>query len=151
MKFACSLGLAALSIAVLLAATPARATLSSAEDVSVYSQLRRLADRLKAEGNKAINAAGQAAGHALEQSQHAITDARSELAPYLQTFGKMLNERKARLAIIGADAAAIFETWRQTTEKSWSDIKRAANEALKRFRDWINQQFVPDEQVQIPV
>ena len=66
----------------------------------------------------------------------------SELALHLETFGKTLNEQKARLAIIGEDAAAHVEAWR-AAEESWSDIERSAIGAL--------EQPVPDEQAQISV
>jgi hypothetical protein len=154
--------------AVLIAATIASsAGLASAKPTdshdSAYSKFESLASRLKADGERMLAAAGDATARAVDASKGAIAGAQDDLAPRLETFRQMLNEQKAKLAMIGEDAAARFDAWKQAATKSWSDawteswsqswaeIQRAATETLDRFRDWIAKTPDGEEHTEIPV
>lgn len=160
-------GAVLLAAALLASASPVPAKPAESQEDSGYSKFESLASRLKAEGRWALNAAGDATARAVEASKDAVAEAETDLAPRLETFRQVLNEQKAKLATLGADAAARFDAWKQAAAKSWSEmwsetltdswadswaeIHRAATEALDWFRGWIDEQPTTEEQTETPV
>lgn len=148
---------------LLLAVPPVSAKPTESQEDSVSSQFESLASRLKAEGERALDAAAGATARAIEASKGAIAETQTELGPRLQTFRQLLNEQKAKLAMIGEDAASRFNAWKQAATKywaemwseslteSWTEIRRAAVDALDRFRDWIDGQPDTEEHTETPV
>jgi len=156
---------------LLLAATPALAKPAESQDDSLYSQFESLASRLKAGGARAAEMAGAATARAVEASKGAIAEMQTDAGPRLETFRKALNEQKAKLAMIGEDAAQRLDAWKQAATKSWSEmwsetlseslteswadswaeLHRAAAEALDWCRGWINEQPATEEQTETPV
>ena len=160
-------GAVIIASALLLAATPVSAEPAESQDDSLYSQFESLASRLKADSDRALEAASAATARAVEASKRAIVEIQADAGPRLETFRQTLNEQKAKLGIIGADAATRFDEWKQATTKSWSEmwsdawtkswsqswveIQRAAAETLDRFRDWIAKTPDNEEQTETPV
>ncbi len=71
-----------------------------------HSQFESLASRLKAGTERALDAASDAAARAVDASKGAIAETETDLGPRLETFRQMLNDQKAKLAMIGEDAVA---------------------------------------------
>lgn len=165
------IGTAIVAAALLFAASSVSAKPTESQEDSLHSQFESLASRLKAEGQRAIDAAARVTARAVDASKGAIAETQTDLGPRLETFRQTLNEQKAKLAMIGADAAARLEAWKQAATKSWSEmwseasaeswrdtwteswaeIQRATTEVLDRFRDWIDKQQNTEEQTQTPV
>jgi hypothetical protein len=154
---------ALVAAAIVLAATPVGAKTTESQENS-YSAFTAFASRLKAQSEQALTLTAKAAAYAIEEGKAAIAESEKTLAPRLETFRLMLNEQKARLGIIGQDAAqrlkawkeaaakAWDETWSDTTwTRSWTEIHRSAMEMVDRFRDWIAKQSVSDKQTETPV
>lgn len=156
-------GAALLAATLVLAVTPVSAKSSESQENSSYSAFAHLASTLKAESEKALAATAKAAAQAVGQSRAAIAEAEKDFAPRFETFRLMLNEQKARLGIIGQDAAQRLKAWTEAATKawdekwsdtwahSWAEIHRSAFETLDRFRDWIAKQSVSDDQTETPV
>jgi hypothetical protein len=171
--------IAVLAATMLIAVGPVSANPVESQDNSQQSELERLAARLKAKSERAIAVASQAAARAVEASKDAIAETQTDLGPRLETFRKMLNAQKAKLATLGEDAAARFDAWKQAATKSWSEtwnetwnktwnetwteswgetwtdswaeLHRSAQEAVDWLRDWIEKQSGPDAQTETPV
>jgi len=157
---------ALVAVAVLLAVTPVSAKTTESQENS-YSAFTAFASQLKAQSEQALAATAKAAAYALEEGKAAVAEGEKNLAPRLETFRLMLNQQKARLGIIGQDAAQRLnawkeaaakawdekwsDTWSDTWARSWTEIHRSAMETLDRFRDWIAKQSVSDEQTETPV
>jgi hypothetical protein len=163
--------------AVLVAATlalsagSALAKPADSQEDPASSQFESLASRLKAGTERALDAASDAAARAVDASKGAIAETETDLGPRLETFRQMLNDQKAKLAMIGEDAVDRFDAWKQAATDSWSEIwsdtrtkswtqtftqswtefRRAATEALDRFRDWIADQPKSDDYTETPV
>jgi len=137
----------ALAAVTLLLATAPEVFAKPAEpqENSLQLRLERLASVLKAEGERAIAAAANAANRAWEENKDTVAEVKTGLAARLESFGKLLNEQKARLATLGEDAAARIDAWRQAASSSWAEIHRSATEALDWFQGWIAKQSVSDE------
>jgi len=148
--------------ALVLTATPVGAKTTESQENS-YSAFTAFASRLKAESEQAFTVTAKAAAYAIEEGKAAIAESEKNLAPRLETFQLMLNQQKARLGIIGQDAAQRLKAWKETAAKawdekwsdtwtrSWTEIHRSAMEMVDRFRDWIAKQSVSDEQTETPV
>ena len=148
--------------AVVLAVTPVSAKATESQENS-YSAFTAFASQLKAQSEQALAVSAKAAAYAIEEGKAAIAQSEKTLAPRLKTFRLMLNQQKARLGIIGQDAAqrlkawkeaaakAWDETWSDTWTRSWTEIHRSAMETLDRFRDWIAKQSVSDDHTETPV
>jgi hypothetical protein len=153
--------------ALALSASPASAEPTESQEDSPYAKVESLASRLKAGTERALDAAGDAAARAVDASKGAIAETQTDLGPRLETFRQLLNEQKAKLAIIGEDAAARFDAWKQAATDSWSELwsytwtkswtqswtefQRTATEALDRFRDWIAEKPVSEDDTETPV
>jgi hypothetical protein len=147
---------------VLLAVTPVSAKTAESQDNS-YSAFAAFASQLKAQSEQALAATAKAAAYAIEEGKAAIAEGEKTLAPRLETFRLTLNQQKARLGIIGQDAAQRLKSWKEAAAKawdekwsdtwaqSWTEIHRSAMETLDRFRDWIAKQSVSDEHTETPV
>ena len=164
------LSVALVSAALLLAALPASAKPAESQDNSFHTELDHFASTLKAEGRRALTAAANAVAHAVHDGSAALAaalaEAETDAATQLQEFRAALNERKARLGMIGEDAAERLETWKQTWKQetiaawldswpdSWTDtmsaMHRSATGALDWFRDWLKTPSA-SEPTQIPV
>ena len=146
---------ACVAVAALLAAGPASSNPAEPHENSSYSQLERFAAALKAQSERALAAASQAAAHALREGERALAEAETDLAPQMRTFDTMLNEEKDRLAMIGKDTAARFEAWKTEALQYWSQsfakLSRSALAALDRFRDWIAKHAVTGKQTETNV
>jgi hypothetical protein len=154
---------AVLAAAFLLPATPVSANTSESQENSSYSAFTSFASSLKAQSAQAFAATAEAAAQAIEEGKAAIAEAEKNLAPRFETFRFALNEQKARLGIIGQDAAAQLKVWKDAAAKawdenwsdtwahSWAEIQRSAMETFDRFRDWIAKQSVSDEPTETPV
>lgn len=156
---------AAVSAALLLGALPASATPSDSRDN--FTELDRLAASLKTQGARALDAASDAATRALHDGKVALAEAETDAAQRFHEFRETLNERKARLGMIGEDAAARLKAWKQETRAAWLDlwpetwsktwsgtmsgVHRSATEALDWFRDWIGKYSASDQPDEIPV
>jgi len=164
MRFRLSCACAALLAAMLvLAVTPASAKTAESQDNSSYTAFTNFASQLKAESAQALAASATAAAHAIAESKAAIAEAEKNLAPRFETFRLTLNAQKARLGIIGQDAASRLKAWKEAAAKawdekwsdswahSWTEFHRSAMETLDRFRDWIAKQSVSDDQTETPV
>jgi len=164
MRFRLSCARPALLAAVLmLAVTPVSARVTESQENSSYSAFAAFASQLKARSEQALAATSKAAAQMIEQSKAALSETEKDFAPRLETFGLMLNEQKARLGIIGQDAAQRLRAWKEAAAKawdqkwsdtwaqSWTEIHRSAMETLDRFRDWIAKQSVSDDQTETPV
>lgn len=161
------LSVALVSAALLLAALPVSAKPVESQDNSFHTDLDRFASTLKAEGKRALTAAANAVAHAVNDGSAALAEAETDAAKQLQEFRAALNERKARLGMIGEDAAERLETWKQTWKQetiaawldswpdSWTDtmsaMHRSATGALDWFRDWLETPSASDKPTQIPV
>lgn len=171
-------GGALVAVALLLAAGPASANPVDSQDNSLSSQFDGMAAKLKADGERAMDAAAEMASRAVAQSQNTLTAAGERWAPRLQTFRQMLNDQKANLAIIGADAARRLNAWQQAATESWAEawadpqseswsrtlsqtwaefwtdswaeMQRSTRHALDPFRDWFEKPPV-SETTEIPV
>jgi hypothetical protein len=159
----------AVLIAAALASSAGIASAKSTEsqEDSAYSKFESLASRLKAEGDRALAVAGDVTARAVDAGKDAIAETQDDLSPRLETFRQMLNEQKAKLAMVGEDAAVHFDAWKQAATKSWSEmwsdawtaswsqswaeIQRAATETLDRFRDWIAKTPDSEEHTETPV
>lgn len=149
--FAC----AALSLGTL----PASATPAESQDNYLSTDINRLASALKAQSERAADAATRA----VDDGQSALVGAKTRMADRLENFRDALNERKATLGMIGEDVVARFDAWKQETLVPWldqwpdawtetmSDMHRSASEAVSTFRDWLNKHFAPEEPAEIPV
>lgn len=161
------LSVAIVSAALLLAALPVSAKPADSQDNFFYSDLDRFASTLKAEGQLALTATANAVTHTVHDGSAALAEAETDAAKQLQEFRAALNERKARLGMIGADAAERLETWKKTWQQvtiaawfdSWPDswidtmsaMHRSATGALDWFRDWLKTPSASDKPTQIPV
>jgi hypothetical protein len=161
------LSVALASAALLLAALPVSAKPVESQDNSFHTDLNRFASTLKAEGQRALTAAANAVAYAVHDGSAALVEAEGDAAKRLQEFRAALNERKARLGMIGEDAAERLETWKQTWKQetiaawldswpdSWTDtmsaMHRSATGALDWFRDWFETPSASDKPTQIPV
>jgi dihydroxyacetone kinase len=163
MRFRLSSAYAALVAATLmLAATPVSAKTTESQENS-NSAFTAFASQLKAQSEQALAASAKAAANAIAESKAAIAEAEKNLAPRFETFRLTLNEQKARLGIIGQDAASRLKAWTEAAAKawdekwsdswahSWTEFHRSAMETLDRFRDWIAKQSVSDDQTETPV
>ena len=155
------------AVAIASSAGLALAKPTGTPEDSAYSRFESLAFRLKADGERALAAAGDVTARAVDASKDAIAETQDDLGPRLETFRQMLNEQKAKLAMIGEDAAARFDAWKQAATKSWSEmwsdawteswnqswaeIQRAATETLDRFRDWIAKTPDSEDHTETPV
>ena len=161
------LSVALVSAALLLAALPVSAKPLESQDNSFHTDLDRFATTLKAEGKRALTGAANAVAHAVHDGSAALAEAEGDAAKQLQEFRAALNERKARLGMIGEDAVERLETWKQTWKQetiaawldswpvdSWTDtmsaMHRSATGALDWFRDWLKTPSA-SEPTQIPV
>ena len=114
----------------------------ASQSESVHKQLERLAEELKAQSDRLIGAAAQAA-------QRAMVENEDVLAAQLETFRGLLNDQKANLDIIGQDAATTLDALSQAAKESWEDMHRSALEALDQLQAWLEQQSGSDEQIPV--
>jgi len=94
------LSVAIVSAALLLAALPVSAKPVDSQDNYLHSDLDRFASTLKAEGQRALTATANAVTHAVHDGRAALAEAETDAAKH-QEFRAALNERKARLGMIG--------------------------------------------------
>jgi hypothetical protein len=160
------MSVAVVSAALLFGALPASAKPSDSQD-NFTTDLERLAATLGAQSARALHAASDVAARAVHDGKEALAEAETDAGHSFQEFRETLNERKARLGMIGEDAAARLKAWKQETFAAWldawpetwseawsetmSEMHRSATEALDWFRDWIGKQSASDQQTEIPV
>jgi DNA anti-recombination protein RmuC len=135
-------GVALVTAALLLTAVPASAKSAQSQENSLHQELESFAAALKAHSERAMAAAAEAARGAIEDNKDKIDDVKSD-------FTALLNEQKARLGIIGEDAAAKFDAWTQAAVESWAEMHHSALEALDRLQDWLERQSVSDEPIRV--
>ena len=124
-----------------------------------------MASNLKEEGTQALEAAAEAASNAVEESQDALAKAEKTWSPRLQAFQQTLSDQKAALAMMGEDAAAALDTWKEaateswsklwaepwseTWSESWAEMQNSASRVVEWFRAWFEKQPVT-EKTEIP-
>ena len=157
---------AALAMAVFLAtASLASANPADSQENSLQSQVERMASDLKEEGTQALEAAAAAANNAVEESQEALAKAEKTWSPRFQAFQQTLSDQKGALAMMGEDAAAAFDTWKEaateswnelwaepwseTWSESWAEMQNSASRVVEWFRAWFEKQPVT-EKTEIP-
>ena len=146
------LSVAIVSAALLLAALPVSAKPVDSQDNYLHSDLDRFASTLKAEGQRALTATANAVTHAVHDGRAALAEAETDAAKQLQEFRAALNERKARLGMIGAETiAAWLDSWPDSWTDTMSAMHRSATGALDWFRDWLKTPSASDKPTQIPV
>jgi DNA anti-recombination protein RmuC len=133
-------GFALVAAAILLASSPAHATSAESQENSLQEEFESFAQELKAHSARLMAAATQAARQALDDNQDKINEAQDELAAQLDSFRALLNEQKARLGMIGEDAAAAFDDWTRAAIESWAEMHRSTLETLDRLERWLEQQ-----------
>lgn len=148
-RLAGRLGLALLTAAALLGATPVSATPQDSQTHSLLEELESLATELEAQSERAIAAAAQAARRTIEENKDTLADAKSDLAVQLDRFRTLLNEQKAKLDMIGEDAAATLDAWTQAAAESWAETHRSTLEAIERLRQWLEEQSESDEPIPV--
>lgn len=152
---------AVLAIAFLLTAGPASANPAGGQENSLQSQVESMAEDLKKEGTQALEAATEAANIAVKESQEALAEAEKTWSPRFQAFQQTLSDQKAALAMMGEDATAAFDTWKEaateswnelwaepwseTWSESWSEVQHSANQVIEWFRAWFEKQPVTEE------
>jgi hypothetical protein len=99
------LSVAVVSAAFLFGALPASAKPADSQGNSFHTDLDHHASTLTAEGKRALTAAADAVTHAVHDGSAALAEAEADAANHLQEFRATLNRRKAKLDMIGADAA----------------------------------------------
>jgi hypothetical protein len=104
------LSVAVVSAAPLFGALPASAKPAEFQDNSFHTDLDRDASALMAEGKRALTAAADAVAHAVHDGSATLpgggatfAEAETDSAKHAQEFRPALNERKARLGMIGAE------------------------------------------------
>ncbi len=132
-------GFALVATVALLGASPAGAASQDSQPNSFREQLESAAAALKAKSERAIAAASEAAQRMVENNKDTIDDAKSDLNTQLQSFRALLNEQKAKLGMIGEDAAAKFDVWTQQAAQTWAEMHRSTLEALDWLQDWLEQ------------
>jgi hypothetical protein len=109
---ACLAGLsvAPVPVALLFGALPASAKPADSQGNSFHTDLDRDASTLEAEGKRALTAAADAVAHAVHNGSATLpgggatlAEAETDGAKHAQEFRAALNERKARLGMIGAE------------------------------------------------
>ena len=140
-------GIALVAAATLLAASPAHATSAEPQENSLQEELESFVVELKAHSARVMAAAAQAARQAVEDNQDKIDNAKDEFAAQLESFRALLNEQKARLGMIGEDAAAAVDDWTRAAIESWAEMHRSALETLDRLEEWLKQQKARDEPI----
>jgi hypothetical protein len=100
----CPVGLSVAPVpaALLFGALPASAKPADSQGNSFHTDLDRHASALMAEGKWALTAAADAVSHAVHNGSATLAN-ESDAAKHLQEFRAALNERKARLGMIGAE------------------------------------------------
>ena len=152
----CQLSVALLTVAFLLTAGSVSANPAESQENSLQSQAERMAEELKEQGTQALEAATEAANNAVEESQEALAEAEKTWSPRLQAFQQTLSDQKAALAMMGEDAAAGFETWKEaateswnelwadpwseTWSESWAEMQNSANKLVEWFHTWFGKQ-----------
>lgn len=116
-----------------------------------------MASDLREEGERAMDAAAEAASSAVEDSQEALAKAEETWSPRLQAFQKTLSDQKAALSIMGEDAATTFDTWTEAATESWNELwaepwsdawgemQHSANQVVEWFRAWFEKPPVTEE------
>lgn len=151
----------AVCAALFFGALPASAKTWDSQD-NFLTDLDSLAAALKAQSERALNAASNVASRAVHDGTHALAEAETNAAQQFQKFRETLNARKAKLDKIGEDAAARFKAWKRTFAvwldawpETWThsmrDVHRSATEVIDRFHDWLKRHSATAEPPQIPV
>jgi len=102
---------------------------------------------LKSETNEAMTAATRAA----RDNKETIEAANARIDATIANLRETLNGQKARLEILGKDATAMSEAWREAAILSWAKIERSAHDALDWIEAWMRNQSLSDQSPEIPV
>jgi cytochrome c556 len=136
-----------LGVVMLAPASPAFAEPIDRQENSLQSTVDGFVAYLKSETNEAMTAATRAA----RDNKETIEAANARIAATIANLRETLNGQKARLEILGKDATAMSEAWREAAISSWAKIERSAHDALDWIEAWMRNQSLSDQSPEIPV
>jgi cytochrome c556 len=136
-----------LGVVMLAAASPAFAEPIDRQENSLQSTVDGFVAYLKSETNEAMTAATRAA----RDNKETIEAANARIDATIANLRETLNGQKARLEILGKDATAMSEAWREAAISSWAKIERSAHDALDWIEAWMRNQSLSDQSPEIPV
>jgi cytochrome c556 len=132
---------------MLAPASPASAEPIDRQENSLQSTVDGFVAYLKSETNEAMTAAARAA----RDNKETIEAANARIDATIANLRETLNGQKARLEILGKDATAMSEAWREAAISSWAKIERSAHDALDWIEAWMRNQSLSDQSPEIPV
>jgi hypothetical protein len=130
-------------IGAFLAPAPAAAQ----KQPSLNSAWQSFSLALKAQGEKAA----EAAGNVIAGAKQTFAELEGRLSHHVGDLDAALSARKASLETMWEDAAASLDSWQRVAGKSWNVFQRSAATAFDRFADWLRLQSMPEEQGEIRV
>jgi cytochrome c556 len=136
-----------LGVVMLAPASPAFAEPIDRQENSLQSTVDGFVAYLKSETNEAMTAATRAA----RDNKETIEAANARIDATIANLRETLNGQKARLEILGKDATAMSEAWREAAISSWAKIERSAHDALDWIEAWMRNQSLSDQSPEIPV